>query len=374
MTKSLGSHVYEVEVSGDAGSRPAFQRVSAKDAKLKEAWFRDAIFDQPELIIGVCREAGVVLPGEVWHGWAKEFPLDAGRVDVLLLSSRGRIGIIETKLSFNPERRREVVAQVLEYALSLQDVALADLPDRSKIDASTSPDEHDIADGLASGNFLLVVAGDELDPRALRLGEAVLAGHLTSEWDLAMIDLNLYANRSSKPAHHLLVPELRGVLVHETRQVVRVIVQGEKPAAKVQVERLPDPSGPACRVWDEASFLKAVSILDAPVADGIRRAFAELAQAGFVFSYGHGPKVASAWALLPAISNKDAITGLQTDGTFYLWIDLMPRTVGAQLRKLLTGAGVKAEPGHSKYLSAKSWLPIQKELLAILSKMGRETR
>ncbi|MEO5897740.1 MAG: hypothetical protein ABIS06_18780 [Vicinamibacterales bacterium] len=53
--------------------------------------------------------------------WAKEFALaDTGYIDLLLLSSLGRMGVVETRLSFNPERRREVGAQILDYAVTLQ--------------------------------------------------------------------------------------------------------------------------------------------------------------------------------------------------------------------------------------------------------------
>ena len=66
------------------------------------------------------------------------------------------------------------------------------------------PTENDIKEALAVGNFLLIIAGDQIDPRALRLGTAILAGHLTREWDLAMVDMNLFVdnNFASTEASH----------------------------------------------------------------------------------------------------------------------------------------------------------------------------
>jgi len=52
-----------------------------------------------------------------------------------------------------------------------------------------------------------------------------------------MVDMNLYHQTSTD--EHLLITELRGSLEHETRQTMRVIIKGETPAARVEVERVP---------------------------------------------------------------------------------------------------------------------------------------
>src|SRR5690349_625599 len=104
--KAIGAELYTATASSNTVA--TFKRISAKEAGLKEWWFRDAIFGNPELVISPCRSGGVVTETEQWYAWAKEYTVaDSGSIDVLLLSSQGRIGIVETKLSFNPERRRE---------------------------------------------------------------------------------------------------------------------------------------------------------------------------------------------------------------------------------------------------------------------------
>lgn len=234
--KSIGTHLFAVNAGKQAAPRPQFERVLARDLGLQETWFRDAIFDNPELVIAPCREAGRVTADEMWLPWRIESNFGSGPIDVLLVSSYGRIGIVETKLSYNPQKRREVVAQVLDYALSLQDTDREDLPE---LPASPhAPDESDLADALQSGKFLLVIAGDALDPRALRLSQALLARHLTNEWDLAMIDLNVY--REIGASGLLVVPELLGTVQAEVRQVVRVKIEGQNPKARVEVEHVTD--------------------------------------------------------------------------------------------------------------------------------------
>jgi len=49
----------------------------------------------------------------------RETPLPVGAIDLLLLDAEGQVIIAETKLSRNPELRRQVVAQVLDYGASL---------------------------------------------------------------------------------------------------------------------------------------------------------------------------------------------------------------------------------------------------------------
>lgn len=233
--KSIGSRLFELRGNGAPKPVVAYERLEAKTLGLKESWFRDAIFDEPELVIGPCRTGGRVDADEVWIPWRIEVNFGSGPIDVLLLSSHGRIGIVETKLSYNPQKRREVVAQVLDYALSLQEADREDLPDIP--DSPYAPLEEDLLDCLRSGRFLLVIAGDALDPRALRLSQSMLARHLTSEWDLAMVDLNVYRRHPGDPTL-LVVPELLGTVQAELRQVVRVVVQGESVKARIVVDKI----------------------------------------------------------------------------------------------------------------------------------------
>lgn len=233
--KSIGETLFSLSRQNEPRPSTALRRATAKDLSLQEKWFRDAIFAEPELVIGPCRSSGRVDADEKWVPWRVEVNFGSGPIDVLLVSSHGRIGIVETKLSYNPQRRREVVAQVLDYALSLQECEFDDLPDLPE--SPDSPFAEDLAECLRTGRFLLIIAGDSLDPRALRLSQSMLARHLTSEWDLAMIDLNVYQSQAS-PNDLIIVPELLGAVNTELRQVVRVIVQGQSAKARIVVDKL----------------------------------------------------------------------------------------------------------------------------------------
>lgn len=323
--KSIPRELFAAQRSAEAANpQVGFHRASAAELSLRESWFRDAIFECPELVIGPCREAGRLLPDETWLPWQKEFSLDAGSVDVLLVSSRGRLAVVETKLSYNPERRREVVAQVLDYALALQELPGDELPPLPTHECR--PELADLHECLSRGRFLLIVAGDSLDPRAVRLSEGLLTGHLTSEWDLAMVDLNLY-RPSAGQGPLLLVPELRGMVVSETRQVVRVQVEGTNPKATVTVERIPpgddvsDPTKPKLKSIPE--FLALVQRQTPASHDAIGRIVEKLRKTADERSdrFAFGLQAASANFYWKPLEGKPRrIFAMGDTGRFRIWL------------------------------------------------------
>ena len=56
-----------------------------------------------------------------------ELNTTVGPLDILMISPNGELTIVETKLWRNPEARRKVVAQILDYAKELSGWSYADL-------------------------------------------------------------------------------------------------------------------------------------------------------------------------------------------------------------------------------------------------------
>ena len=59
----------------------------------------------------------------------REVSTRGGRIDNLFVSTNGYPVIVETKLYRNPEARREVIAQILEYATCVRDWSYENLQD-----------------------------------------------------------------------------------------------------------------------------------------------------------------------------------------------------------------------------------------------------
>lgn len=256
MSKTLSETLFGFERETRPG--PRWQRCSAKDLGLLESWFRDAIFEDPAIVIEACRAANVT--DDDWYPWAREFRVSVGPIDVLLVSSQGRVAIVETKLSSNPELRRQVLAQALDYLSHLAD-ALGSMPS-IPVDASghAVADIEDIRESVSDGDVLLIVASDDIDSRVAKLSQSLIADNLVKRWDLALVDMALFKPLDQAWPGYLVVPTVRNLVVSETRQVVRVLVQGETPRARIQVERaVPELEESGRRKWDEDQFAAALT-------------------------------------------------------------------------------------------------------------------
>ena len=81
-----------------------------------ESFLRDRLFEESRLVpvaeLGLDLKAAIVA--------IREMSLPAsGSSDIVLAESNGAITIVECKLATNPERKRAVICQVLDYASSL---------------------------------------------------------------------------------------------------------------------------------------------------------------------------------------------------------------------------------------------------------------
>lgn len=218
----------------------------------RENVLRDLIFDHPtilpfdELEPGIGRVAGVAievrLPG-------------AGIVDVLLVSEHGRLIVVECKLWRNPQARREVVGQILDYARELARYSYEDLqrtvsnrlnrPGNVLFalarDAGSTMTESTFVDrvtrDLAAGRFLLLVVGDGITEGTRRIGE-FLSGQAGLAFEFGLVEMAEYrfADPETGASRRIMQPRLLARTTVIERHVIRndapsVIVEDIEPAA-----------------------------------------------------------------------------------------------------------------------------------------------
>jgi len=97
--------------------------VAGSDASYNEAFIQDLVFDHP-------RALPVSEIDRAYEGLVpvcKELNTAAGPLDVLYVTPQGRLVIVEAKLWRNPEARRKVVGQILDYAKELSRWDYSDL-------------------------------------------------------------------------------------------------------------------------------------------------------------------------------------------------------------------------------------------------------
>lgn len=189
-------------------------------AGMTEKWLQRVLFENPRLlpIDQMALGAGKMVPV------CRELPLPKmGKnvfVDIFGVTTEGRIVIIECKLWRNPQARREVVAQIIEYAALLRRWSYADLTARLKPIFKTQVEnplyeaarllepnleEARFADAVArslrTGDFFLIVAGD-----GIREDMAAIAEHLAQQGShFALVEFQHFSDRTGRS---LLVPSM----------------------------------------------------------------------------------------------------------------------------------------------------------------------
>ena len=170
-----------------------------------------------------------------------ELPLGPKSLDILLVTASGNLIAVECKLWRNPEARREVVAQAIDYAARLQALTYPELEtaiQRARrepgfrlyehvVKESGEPEpalsEHEFIDAvsknLRSGRCLLLIAGDGIHEEAETMAE-FLQQHAGAHFALAMVTLAVYELPST--GSRLLIPSVSLQTTTIVRGIVRV--------------------------------------------------------------------------------------------------------------------------------------------------------
>ncbi len=198
-----------------------------------EAWLRDTLFAHPEMLPleAIDFSFGPLVP------LCRELRTEAGPIDIAYINPQGRLTLVECKLWRNPEARRKVVAQALDYARAISCWSYADL--QRQVSATTgrkgnlpyelvrelNPEvaEHRFADAvtraLRAGRFLLLIAGDGIREDVGAMAELVNR-NAASAFNLSLVEVALYDLGGGALAVHPRVIA-RTQLIERTVVVVR---------------------------------------------------------------------------------------------------------------------------------------------------------
>lgn len=152
-----------------------------------------------------------------------------------------RLVIVEDKLSTNRECRRDVLAQILDYAHSVQtSLSLDDLPDT----VSDWVEEYrdDIRRGMRTGDFLLIICGDAIDRSLMNLVRSYVDRLDPSNLsDLVLIAMAIFSDGET----HVLVPHVAAGTERAVRDLtVRVEIQAVNGVpleiGKIRADETPD--------------------------------------------------------------------------------------------------------------------------------------
>ena len=224
----------------DAGAPQLVPRVPQGDAR-REHGLRDLIHDHPTIMPVPDLDPSF---GRLFSV-AKELTIPGvGFVDVVLADERGRLVVIECKLWRNPQARREVVGQILDYARELSRYSYEDLQRQISVAtkrrgnvlyelaraAGSELDEASFVDrvsrDLAAGRFLLLVVGDGITEGTRRIGE-YLRGQPGLAFEFGLIEMAEYRYADAGGGERMIVqPRIIAQTIVIERHVIRSEVAG----------------------------------------------------------------------------------------------------------------------------------------------------
>ena len=226
----------------------SIERVALYTNEFNESWMQKLIHDN----------AAILPISDIEPGFApaisigREVRTNAGFIDNLLISPEGYITIVETKLWRNPQARREVVGQILDYAKELSKWTFSDLDNSVKNFNRSSEgivsmvqkqpgfaetEEHTLIDNinrnLKRGRFLLLIVGDGIRESVEEMVE-YLSQAPQLYFTLALVELQIYKLHDANGSL-LIIPQL----ITRTREITRAIVRiegGYTPGLKINID------------------------------------------------------------------------------------------------------------------------------------------
>lgn len=220
------------------GMKPCvLKKVSVTEKLFQEAWLQNLIFENPSLLPTADIES--VFSPLISIG--REIPTEVGPIDNMFISPEGYLTIVETKLWRNPEARREVVGQIVDYAKEVNKWSYDDLDKKVRKFFQTTQsrdlgiidimrehysieDEEEsalidaIIKNIQQGHFLLLIVGDGIRESVEDMAE-YLSRTPQLHFTLALIELKIFEMDEGR----LVLPQI----VMRTQEVTRAIIRIE---------------------------------------------------------------------------------------------------------------------------------------------------
>lgn len=236
-----------------------------------EAWLQQRLFENPQS-----------LPlTEIDPAYQQVCPLcmemrtGAGPIDIVYVTPQGRLVVVETKLWRNPEARRKVIGQILDYAKELSRWSYSDLQrevSRRTGIKGNSPfklisqqvgnvDEAAFVDGVSKslerGDFMLLIAGDGIRKDAQGIVEFIQdAGHL--RFILSLLEIAVY--KQTQKDYFIIQPRI----LAKTEIIERALDYHFDPGQQIDDEESYKPGTDWRQTYKEywTKFLKDLSLDD----------------------------------------------------------------------------------------------------------------
>ncbi|WP_159351046.1 hypothetical protein [Roseomonas harenae] len=222
-----------VLTGAEATAPVVLDRIPLASGGRNEAWLRDFLLRHPDTLPASEIDPAYADPIPV----CRELATPAGPVDAVFVNRHGALTVVECKLWRNPQARREVVGQILDYAKELARWHYEDLQrevsrslrrpgnalfnlvqaQHPSVDEATFVDA--VGRNLRAGRFLLLVAGDGIREGTEAIVQFMHA-HTGMRFAFGLVEMAGY----ELPQGQLLVqPRVLARTVALERTVVRIV-------------------------------------------------------------------------------------------------------------------------------------------------------
>ncbi|MEM9948340.1 MAG: hypothetical protein AAF810_20090 [Cyanobacteria bacterium P01_D01_bin.36] len=229
--------IIEIDENGKHAMLPRVQ-LTERDKKVgyDEAFIENILFEHPEILPISEIDATYQNPVSV----CTQLSTEAGILDVLYITPTGRLVILEAKLWRNPEAKRKVIAQLLDYAAALARWSYEDLERQvtrrvGEREGSlfrmvcSDQDDHaeanfvdEVSRSLRLGRFLLLICGDGIREGLSGIAD-FLENHTTLDFTFGLIEVGIFDGGGGR---QIIYPRVLSRSVTLRRLVIRNEVTG----------------------------------------------------------------------------------------------------------------------------------------------------
>jgi hypothetical protein len=224
---------------GVPGSYEPMQRLAKSHREFDEKFLQELLADHPELL--PIREMRDDIGQLVLIG--REVPVESGFIDNLYLSTEGCPVVVETKLWRNPESRREVLSQTLDYIKDLISKDYAWFADRWSDGGSRRGGEETLLDALnavaedlieeefivdrvhrflSRGEVVAMIVGDGIQSRLKELVDHLCKETPHLQYALGLVEVACYKIPNASDGELLVVPRVSQQIEPVERASVRI--------------------------------------------------------------------------------------------------------------------------------------------------------
>lgn len=267
-----------------------------EDKLYDEDWIQNLIHENPS-ILPVEELESAFFP---LYPVCRELKTPAGYLDNLFVSENGSLTLVECKLWRNPEARREVVGQALDYAKEFANWSYEDLStainetiqekgnflfetvakENPELDEATFVDA--VSRNLARGRFLILIVGDGIREGVENISN-FLQKHAGLDFTFGLVELGLY--KVPEVERYIIQPRI----LTRTYTIERSVIRTE--GVNVKIESIVDKtithnvSGRKTTISEE-QFIEQVTSAYPQVKQELLPFIESLTEYGIVAIYG----------------------------------------------------------------------------------------